>query len=166
LVLKLRGILVLSLLVVLPAGLHNSPATHLSQMMEYLENGSWNVQKETGKTGGDRRADRRYEISLELRWKLIRRRQTLDTGSGRTVDISSGGILFEANRPLPVGRNVELSINWPALLRNVTPLQLIAYGRIVRSEGHRTAMQMSQHEFKTLGTDRGPGDSPGPRAPV
>ena len=134
--------------------------------MEDLENGYWKVQKETGKTGGDRRADHRYEISLELRWKVVRRRQTIDTGSGRTVDMSSGGILFESTRPLPVGRNVELSINWPALLQNVTPLQLIAYGRIVRSEGYRAAMRISQHEFKTLGTDRGPGDSLGPRDPV
>jgi hypothetical protein len=134
-------------------------------MMEDLENGSW-MQKDTGKTGGDRRADRRYEISLELRWKVVRRRQTIDIGSGRTIDLSSGGILFESNRPLPVGRNVELSINWPALLQNVTPLQLIAYGRIVRSDGYRSAMRMAQHEFKTLATDRGSGDSLGPRAPV
>jgi len=132
--------------------------------MEDPENVSFKEQKDTRKTGGDRRADRRYEISLELRWKVIRRRQTIDTGSGRTIDLSSGGILFEASRPLPAGRNVELSIAWPALLQNVTPLQLIAYGRIVRSDGYRAAMRMSQHEFKTLGT--GGSDPLGPRAPV
>jgi len=105
---------------------------------------------------GERRQDRRYEIRLDLRWKLIRRRRTLESGTGCTVDLSSGGIHFETDRPLPVGLNVELSIAWPALLHNMAPLQLVAFGKIVRGNGIRTAMQMTQHEFRTagLGADR------------
>ena len=100
---------------------------------------------------GDRRADRRYDLSLNLRWKLIRRRRVLENGSGRTIDFSSGGILFEADRPMPVGLNVELSIAWPVLLHNVAQLQLLVSGRIVRSQGQRTAIRMVQHEFRTVG---------------
>jgi hypothetical protein len=121
--------------------------------MEDLEHTSEKEPKNSGKKGGDRRADRRYEISLELRWKLIRRKQIIDTGSGRTVNLSSSGILFESPRPLPPGAHIELSIAWPALLQNVTPLQLIACGRIVRGDGYRIAMRMMQHEFKTLAMD-------------
>src|SRR5688500_3359026 len=84
---------------------------------------------------GDRRSDRRYEIALELRWKLVRRRKVLETGTGSTVDLSSGGILFDAGRQLPVGLNVELSVAWPALLHNVAPMQWVATGKIVRSNG-------------------------------
>ncbi len=47
---------------------------------------------------GDRRQDRRYHLQLELKWKLIRRRRVLDTGTGHTLDVSSGGILFDAGR--------------------------------------------------------------------
>jgi len=101
---------------------------------------------------GDRRLDRRYRINLDLRWKLIRRRRVLDTGVGRTVDLSSGGILFDPGRPLPVGLNVELAISWPVLLRNEAPMQLIVSGRIVRSSQNRAAVAMNQHEFRTLGT--------------
>ena len=101
---------------------------------------------------GDRRQDRRYRIHLELRWKLIRRRRVLDTGVGQTVDLSSGGILFDPGRPLPVGLNVELSISWPVLLRNEAPMQLIVSGRIVRVGQNRAAVSMSQHEFRTSGT--------------
>ena len=101
--------------------------------------------------GGDRRQDRRYFIQLDVRWKLIRRRRVLDTGTGSTVDLSSGGILFDAGRELPPGLNVELSISWPVLLHNVAPLNLIVTGRIVRCLGSRIAVRMNQHEFRTTG---------------
>jgi len=100
---------------------------------------------------GDRRQDRRYQLNLELKWKLIRRRRVLDTGTGQTIDLSSGGILFDAGRHLPEGLNVELSIAWPVLLHNVAPMQLVATGRIVRSAGRQVALQTVQHEFRTIG---------------
>jgi PilZ domain len=106
---------------------------------------------EPDKISGDRRRDKRYEIALEARWKLIRRRKVLDTGTGRTIDLSSGGILIEAERPLPVGLNLELSITWPVMLHNMAPLQLVASGRIVRAKGRQAAIRMIQHEFRTLG---------------
>jgi len=104
-----------------------------------------------GKEGiaGDRRSDRRYDITLELRWKLIRRRRVLDTGTGTTLDLSSGGILFESERQLPAGGSIELSISWPVLLHNVAPLQLVVIGRVVRASGRRAAIRMMQHEFRT-----------------
>jgi c-di-GMP-binding flagellar brake protein YcgR len=100
---------------------------------------------------GERRSDRRYEISLELRWKVLRRKKMLDSGVGQTVDLSSGGILFEAGRKLPVGLKVQLSIAWPVLLHNASPLQLTVAGRVVRSDNQRTAIEIIQHEFRTLG---------------
>jgi hypothetical protein len=115
-------------------------------------NVAWPEQlKESDRIAGERRYDRRYRIDLELRWKLIRRRKVRDTGSGRTIDVSSGGVLFDATRALPVGMNVELSITWPVLLHNVAPLQLVVSGRIVRCDGSKTAIHMNQHEFRTLG---------------
>jgi c-di-GMP-binding flagellar brake protein YcgR len=106
---------------------------------------------EPDKISGDRRRDRRYEVCLDVKWKLIRRRKVLDTGTGRTVDLSSGGILIEAERPLPVGLNLELSITWPVLLHEVAPLQLVVAGRIVRARGKHVAIRKVQHEFRTVG---------------
>jgi hypothetical protein len=108
-------------------------------------------QKSEARIAGDRRADRRYALYLDLRWKLIRRRKVLDSGTGRTVDLSSSGILFHAGRQLPVGLTVELSIAWPALLHNIAPMQLIVSGKIVRIEGNRCAVRMTRHEFRTAG---------------
>ena len=116
------------------------------QTMEWSED----IKQNEG-IGGDRRHDRRYGINLDLRWKLIRRRRVLDTGTGRTLDLSSGGIRFDPGRPLPVGLNVELSIAWPVLLRNEASMQLIVSGRIVRAGQNGTAVCMVQHEFRTTG---------------
>jgi len=101
--------------------------------------------------GGDRRQDRRYHLNLDLKWKLIRRRRVLETGKGKTLDVSSGGILFDAGRDLPEGLNVELSIAWPVLLHNVAPMQLVVMGKVVRSGRREVAMQTVQHEFRTTG---------------
>ena len=101
---------------------------------------------ESDAIGGDRRQDRRYHLQLELKWKLIRRRRVLDTGIGQTIDVSSGGIRFDAGRHLPEGLNVELSVAWPVLLHN------IVIGKIVRCDGRHVAMQTVQHEFRTVGT--------------
>jgi hypothetical protein len=101
---------------------------------------------------GDRRDDRRYRMGLDLKWRLVRRRKVLDTGNGRTLDLSSRGVFFDAGRALPVGLNVEMSISWPALLHNVAPMQLMVLGRIVRSDGHRAAVHIVQHEFRTTGS--------------
>ena len=109
---------------------------------------------------GDRRFDRRYPILLDLRWKLIHRKRVLDAGAGSTLDLSGGGIRFESGRTLPNGLNVELAISWPVLLRGAIPMQLVVQGRIVRSEGCRTAIRMIQHEFRTVGTPSNPGSAP------
>lgn len=113
--------------------------------------------------GGERREDRRYYIQLEVRWKLIRRRRVVDSGVGTTVDLSSGGIRFAAGADLPEGLNVELSIAWPLLLHNVTPLKLVVAGRIIRSGSGWAAIRTVQHEFRTVGI---PAEHRAPVAPA
>ena len=115
---------------------------------------------------GDRRRDRRYQLQLDLKWKLIRRRRVLDTGTGHTVDLSSGGVLFDAGRALPEGLNLELAVSWPVLLHNIAPMQLVVYGRIKRCSGRLIALQTIQHEFRTTGsTPDQRGSLPSPSRP-
>ena len=101
--------------------------------------------------GGERRGERRYELELEIQWNLLHRRRVLDTGTGRTRDLSSHGVLFETGRALPLGSHVEASIAWPALLQGVAHLKLMAAGRGGRSETGITAIRVVQHEFHTTG---------------
>lgn len=101
--------------------------------------------------GGERRGNRRYELQLDIRWKLLHRRRVLDSGIGRTRDISSHGILFETGRMLPAGSHLEIWVSWPALLHGVAPLKLTAAGVVIWSSGECTAIRMMRHEFRTVG---------------
>src|SRR5438270_12137170 len=59
------------------------------------------------------------------------------------------GLRFQTDREFPIGENLELSIHWPAMLNDVTPLQFVVVGRIVRSTEVDTAVQMVSYEFRT-----------------
>jgi hypothetical protein len=101
----------------------------------------------------DHRANGRYPISLEVKYKLLRGDRVIRVGSGRTVNISSGGVLFETDEVLPPTGFVELAIQWPFLLRKVCSLKLVMRGRIVRRDYHSkaTAVRAHSHEFRTAG---------------
>ena len=109
----------------------------------------------------DRRDDRRYPIELELRYKVIARRVQLN-GSGRTLNMSSGGVLFGGDQSLPAGAFVEVSIHWPVLLQNTCPLTLLIVGRVVRCEDHTVAVKTTRYEFVTRPVRR---QDPGPARP-
>jgi hypothetical protein len=113
---------------------------------------TWGQQdvQEIKSIGGERRRDKRYGMQLQLRWKLVRRRRLIDAGTGCTVNMSSGGIRFEAGRDMPAGLNVELAISWPILLLNVAPMQLFVTGRILRSGEGWAAIRTVTHEFRTF----------------
>jgi hypothetical protein len=100
----------------------------------------------------DRRDDRRYPIELQLRYKVLARNRPQLLGSGRTVNISSGGLLFGGDQNLPLDTFVELSIYWPVLLQNTCPLTLLMVGRVVRCEDHSVAVKASRYEFITRPT--------------
>jgi hypothetical protein len=63
--------------------------------------------------------------------------------------MSSGGILFTTSERLQPGRMVEVSVNWPARLDGTCPLQLVATGRIVRSDDETAAVRIERYEFRT-----------------
>jgi c-di-GMP-binding flagellar brake protein YcgR len=102
---------------------------------------------------GDRRSKTRYSIDLSLTYRVLRHGLVTATGSGRTRDISSGGVAFRSNDIFKVGSYLELSISWPALLNDGCPVKLVVEGKVVRSDGQCTAISFKRHEFRT----RGPG---------
>ncbi len=75
-----------------------------------------------------------------------------ETGVGRTVNMSSSGVLFTSEQPLFPGRRLELSVSWPAQLDNKCPLKLVARGKIVRSDAGLAAIEIQQYEFRTAGS--------------
>ena len=86
----------------------------------------------------NRRRTRRYPIRLNIRYEFAGRR-TAWRGSGETLNMSTGGVLFVGNQPAPVGASVELALQWP-VPEGANPLSLMARGRIVRCDGNKIAV--------------------------
>jgi hypothetical protein len=99
----------------------------------------------------DQRLNRRYPITLEIEYKLLRKGRIERLGLGRTLNVSSGGVLFEANESLPAGSSIEILMRWPFLLEGVCPLKLVIHGSVVRSDSKRIAVRTKHHEFRTAG---------------
>src|ERR1051325_1096630 len=86
----------------------------------------------------ERRRKARFPMNRELRFKVLEDEKVLETGTGTTLDMGSGGVAFLTERPLPVGAFIELSISWPVLLEDSCPMRLIAFGRVLRSNGNKS----------------------------
>lgn len=99
----------------------------------------------------DQRLHRRYPITLEVEYKLLSKGRVERLGAGKTLNVSSGGVLFEAKESLPPGSSIEVLMDWPFLLEGVCPLKLVIYGRVVRGDSKRIAVRTNQHEFRTAG---------------
>src|SRR5712692_3466015 len=97
----------------------------------------------------ERRHSDRFPIEREVRYRVLSKRSGEESGDGKTINISSSGVLFTAGHLLLPGRRMELSISWPAQLNNKTSLRLVARGRVVRYEDGRAAFMIQQYEFRT-----------------
>jgi hypothetical protein len=97
----------------------------------------------------ERRGTSRFPVQEDVRYRVVQSKSQKISGSGTTLNIGSGGILFTTEEKLPLGRVVELSVNWPARLDGTCPLQFVATGRIVRAELNRAAVRIERYEFRT-----------------
>jgi hypothetical protein len=102
---------------------------------------------ETNKS--DRRAADRFPIERDVRYKVLNKKNQDECGLGKTVNMSSSGILFTTEQMLLPGKRLELAISWPAQLNNKTNLKLVARGRVARYEDGRAALEIQQYEFRT-----------------
>jgi hypothetical protein len=97
----------------------------------------------------ERRASDRFPIEREVRYKVLSKRSADEAGGGKTINMSSSGVLFTTEHFLMPGKRVEVAISWPAQLNNKTALKLVARGRVVRCEDGRAAIEIQQYEFRT-----------------
>jgi hypothetical protein len=113
-------------------------------------------------TDGDRRSHRRYPIVLEVEYKVLRRHQVVERGSGFTLNISSSGVLFEPNDTLRSTGEIELTLHWPFLLDGVCPLRLVTQGCVIHHHGHgkRIAISIRRYDFYIGRKTLSPGSCP------
>jgi hypothetical protein len=96
----------------------------------------------------ERRASTRFPLDAEVRYKLFHE-GLVTSGSGRTVNMGSGGMLLTTEDRLPVGVKIEVAVNWPVLLDGGCRLKFVGSGVVLRSDQQRAAVRIGRHEFHT-----------------
>jgi hypothetical protein len=99
----------------------------------------------------EQRSHRRYPVTLDVEYKVWHKGKLERTGTGRTRNVSTGGVLIETKDPPRSGDEIELWINWPFLLEGVCRLNLVLVGNVVRSGAGEVAVKTRHHEFRTAG---------------
>jgi hypothetical protein len=92
----------------------------------------------------ERRRHRRYRISTAA--QVFFSDVHHDTV---TIDISSGGVLLQSHGGLPIGRQVQLLLDWPAFLNERCALRLAIEGRVLRSNPAGTAVEIVRYDYRT-----------------
>ena len=104
-----------------------------------------------GGTPEDRRVGHRFPIEADLCYLLLNGKTIVAAGHGRSLNISSSGVLFESMHSLRPGQQIELSIAWPARIDGIVRMQLRASGQIVREQDNCTGVRILHYEFRTGG---------------
>jgi len=99
----------------------------------------------------ERRTKQRFLIEQEVRYKMLYGQRIAETGTGKTMNISSGGVWFTTESMLTTGMPVEVSMNWPVLLNESCPMKLMIYGCVIRSNEKGAAVAIERYEFRTQG---------------
>ena len=106
----------------------------------------------SGQADRERRIKRRFQIDQEVKYKMLYGQRIAETGVGRTMNVSSGGVWFSTENMLTSGMPVELSMTWPVLLNESCPMKLMIYGCVVRSNEKGAAVAIERYEFRTQGS--------------
>jgi hypothetical protein len=96
----------------------------------------------------DRRQSSRFPIEREARYKTLNHHSEVFAGIGKTLNISSSGVLFTSDHELPLGTAIEVSISWPAKLNEKCLLDLVTRGRVARYSEGQVAVQIEQYKFR------------------
>jgi hypothetical protein len=99
----------------------------------------------------NRRQFTRFPIEREVRYTTLNKRGGTVTGVGKTVNISSFGVLLRAEHQLAVGTRLKASISWPIVLKPRGRSNLIVEGSVVRAEGCELALRIERYRIHVAG---------------
>lgn len=102
-------------------------------------------------TGHERRSKKRFRIEQDVKYKMLYGQRIAETGAGKTLNISSGGVWFTTETMLTAGMPVELSMAWPVLLNDSCAMKLMIYGCVIRANDRGAAVAIERYEFRTQG---------------
>ena len=109
-------------------------------------------QKIRGIDGGtgqvEVRARRRYPLELQLSGRVLG--EPDGRLKGITVNMSSEGLLFVADRPVPLYSRLQLSLEWPVHSERGERLELIVSATAVRVLGNTVAARIGNYGVRAV----------------
>jgi PilZ domain len=98
----------------------------------------------------EKRRSQRFPLMCVVRYKTLNKHKLPLNGNGKTVNVSSSGVLFTSSDDIPVGSRLELSISWPVRLNDHCLLNLIVSGKVVRQAAKGLlVVDIKRYEFRT-----------------
>ena len=102
----------------------------------------------------ERRSRVRFPFELRVRFRSLDPGHPL-SGTGRLVNMSSGGLLVASRHEMILGTLLEVNIDWPTRLDDRIPLRLIAAGKVTRCDSFRFAVILERYHFQLAGRAAG-----------
>ncbi len=96
--------------------------------------------------GAERRAAPRVSIDCSVRYQT--HADPTRDGRGHTIDMSSTGVAFTTESPLPENTEVTLYLTWPVRLKGDIAVQLSVHGKVIRAAQTKAAMQLDAMSFE------------------
>ncbi|MEO8592790.1 MAG: PilZ domain-containing protein [Candidatus Solibacter sp.] len=98
----------------------------------------------------NRRAANRYHLELPFEYRLFGRDQSVREGRGRTLNMSSRGLLLSPDERITKGLPIELSIQMPHPAQGGTGARLVVLGHVLRSGPDGAAIRIVRHGFMRM----------------
>src|ERR1035438_7796634 len=105
----------------------------------------------------EKRKSNRFPVHQGIQYRDMDPRQGKSAGGGLTLDMSGSGIRISIQEPIPIGRILEVSVDWPVRLDETCPLKVVLVGPVVRCEADWAALSILRYEFRTRGSGLGQG---------
>jgi hypothetical protein len=100
----------------------------------------------------DRRSDPRYPASGDLEYCVLRNGVAIRRGTGRLLNLSRNGILFQSDSRLPGIGEIGIETPWPPHCGEGPRLRLYILARIVRSGATgKVGARIVRYEFVPSG---------------
>jgi len=110
-----------------------------------------------GLGNNERRNRLRFPLDAELRFEaFLPGNGKPIQGAGRAENMSSTGLAFRSDIPLPRGSRLSVSLAWPARLDNQCLLRMVFEGDVVRCEDGLVVLTIERYEFRTSGKANSP----------
>jgi hypothetical protein len=93
----------------------------------------------------EQRKSQRFELKLPL--EIVRAGSLPVNTTGETKNLSSSGVLFKLDAPLPVGESIEYIITLPVTRAGGPAVRLRCMGKVVRHAESCAAATLERYEF-------------------